>query len=103
MFKLITSKSITAIAATAFATILTGGLAVFLTTTTPEANATPALDPVLARPDVQTNAKGDRLLALVKGSACSSRAWPNYDQSCQFDLRQPADAQARVVRLIPMR
>ena len=31
-------------------------------------------------------AKGDRLRPLVKGAACSARSWPNYDQSCQFDL-----------------
>ena len=26
------------------------------------------------------------LRPLVKGAACSARSWPNYDQSCQFDL-----------------
>jgi hypothetical protein len=40
---------------------------------------------------------------LLTGAACSARGWPHYEQSCQFDLRQPADALARTVRVIAMR
>ena len=40
--------------------------------------------------------------ALVKGSVCSSRGWPHYEQSCQFDLRSPANA-ARTIRVIAVR
>ena len=39
----------------------------------------------------QPHAKGDRLPVLAKGAACSSRGWPHYEQSCQFDRRRPAN------------
>ncbi len=40
--------------------------------------------------------------ALLKGGACSLLEWPNYEQSCQFDARQPA-GEMRTVRIIANR
>lgn len=80
------ATSITAIAVSALivAGALLAGSVVFLTSIALDAKAeTPvvsALLPVLA--------KSDRLPATMKGSACSSQSWPNYDRNCQFDLRQ---------------
>jgi len=45
--------------------------------------------------------KADRLPLLVTGAACSSHSWPNYDQSCQFDLRRPA-GEVRTVRVVAL-
>jgi hypothetical protein len=50
----------------------------------------------------QALAKGDRPDPLVMAPECSSRGWPYYEQSCQFDLRSPAH-QARTVRIIALR
>jgi hypothetical protein len=38
----------------------------------------------------------------LKGEACSLLEWPNYEQSCQFDARQPA-GEMRTVRIIAVR
>jgi hypothetical protein len=38
----------------------------------------------------------------LKGGACSLLAWPNYELSCQFDVRQPV-AGMRTVRIIAVR
>ena len=62
--------------------------------------------PAKAQPQVSADAehalaKGDRLRALVKGAACSARSWPNYDQTCQFDLRTSAD-HVRPVRVLDL-
>jgi hypothetical protein len=48
------------------------------------------------------SAKGDRLRPLAMASECSTRGWPHYEQSCQFDLRGP-EHQARTVRIIALR
>ena len=48
---------------------------------------------------LQPHPKGDRLPLLVTGAACSSHSWPNYDQSCQFDLRRSA-GEVRTVRVV---
>ena len=85
---IVAATSITTIAVSAL--IVTGALlagsVVFLTSIALEAKAetltASALQPVLA--------KSDRLPATMKGSACSSQSWPNYDRNCQFDLRQAA-------------
>jgi len=37
-----------------------------------------------------------------KGGACSLLEWPNYEHSCQFDVRPPA-ADMRTVRIIAVR
>jgi hypothetical protein len=95
MFKLISTNSIAAVALAAVAASLMVGIA----TPLPEAQAAP----VLAQPQAALSAKGDRLPQLLTGAACSARGWPHYEQSCQFDLRQPADALARTVRVIAMR
>ena len=66
-------------------TVLLGsavGMAIFFILA-PPAKAQPQ---VLSADFEHALAKGDRLRPLVKGSACSARSWPNYDQSCQFDL-----------------
>lgn len=95
MFKSIAAKSITVIAAAG----IVAGLAAFLTSLVPEAYAEPQVTGAL----LQLHAKGVRLPALVTGSACSSRSWPNYDHSCQFDLRKPTDEARAVVRIIALR
>jgi hypothetical protein len=92
MLKSITTKSITAIAAAAMA----ASLAVFLTSAVPEAKAASHVS------GAQPLAKGDRLSALTRGAACSSRSWPYYDQNCRFDLRKPAN-DAPTVRIIALR
>jgi hypothetical protein len=89
MLKFITADSMAVVALAAFAASLTIGI------------ATPA--PVLAQQQVALLAKADRLPQLLTGAACSARGWPNYEQRCQFDLRRPADALSRTVRVIAMR
>jgi hypothetical protein len=75
-----------------------GGLAVFLITGVPQAKAEPKVQVAVH----QTQVKADRLSGVVKGTACSSLGWPHYEQSCQFDLRRPAD-DMRKVRIIALR
>ena len=77
---------------------LVASLAVFFTSVAPEAKAETAVNDSVQ----QTSAKGDRLPLLSTGAACSSRAWPNYDQACQFDVRSGAK-DARTVRIIALR
>ena len=50
----------------------------------------------------QTSARSDRLRVPVKGAACAQRAWPDFEQKCQFDFRESA-GETRVVRVIAMR
>jgi hypothetical protein len=45
---------------------------------------------------------GDRHVLTVKGTACSQRGWPDFERSCQFDLRQPAE-EVRTVRVLDLR
>jgi hypothetical protein len=92
MLKSITAKSITAIAAAAFVASLAG----FSPSAVPAAKAASDVK------GEQPLAKGDRLSALVRGAACSSRSWPYYDQNCRFDLRKPAN-EAPTVRIIALR
>jgi len=66
------------------------GLIVFVTSGTPKAN------------DANVSAKADRSIVAAKGAACSAHAWPNFEPSCQFDLRKPA-AEARPVRVLAFR
>lgn len=70
------------------------GLVVFATSATPKANV-----PDIERAPPQLVANIDHLGVSVRGTACSQRGWPNYEQNCQFDLRRPANA-ARSVRVI---
>jgi hypothetical protein len=79
MFKSVTGKSITAIAAIAAAGLV-ASLATFSTSGVPK-----------------TKAAGDHLPALAKGAACSSHGWPYYEQTCQ------SGNAARAVRIIPLR
>ncbi len=95
MFKSIVAKSITAVATAGLA----AGVVVVLTSGVPEAKADTL---VLLAPQHQSNAKSDRIPALLKGAACSSRGWPHYEPRCQFDLRRPAN-EARTVRVIALR
>jgi hypothetical protein len=94
MFKSVSATSIAAIAAAA----LVAGLAVFFTSAVPQARAESRVEGALPQP----LAKSDRLPVLVTGAACSSRGWPHYEQSCQFDLRRPA-GEAPTVRIIALR
>jgi hypothetical protein len=50
----------------------------------------------------QSTPKTDRLPLARKGTACSARAWPDFEQTCQFDLRKPAD-DVQKVRVIALR
>ncbi len=79
------------------AAALVAGLIVFVTSGAPKANA-----PDVERAPPQSIAKANRLAVAVRGAACSQRAWPNFEQSCQYDLRQPA-SEARAVRVIALR
>ena len=76
---------------------LVGGVSVLLSGVL-EVSAEPQVKPAV----YLVNAKSDRLPVLVKGAACSSRGWPNYEQSCQFDKRRSVD-DTRVVRVIALR
>jgi hypothetical protein len=73
------------------------GLFVFVASAAPRTNVS-----VDTRPLPQVSAKGDRLPLHVKGAACSRHAWPNFEQRCQFDFRNP-DSEARTVRVIALR
>jgi hypothetical protein len=73
------------------------GLFVFATSAAPKANVS-----VDTRPLPQVSATGDRLPLHVKGAACSQHAWPNFEQRCQFDFRNP-ESEARTVRVIALR
>jgi hypothetical protein len=86
-------KSIIRMAAAA----VVAGLFVFATSATPKANV-PDADRALP----QFLVKGDRLSVVVRGTACSQRGWPNFEQNCQFDRRRPANA-AQAVRVIALR
>ena len=74
----------------------TVGLLVFLTADAPNASAE------VAGAQVQRAAKSERLLASVKGTACSTRGWPHFEQGCLFDDRGSAD-DVRTVRVIALR
>ena len=88
MLQLITMKDqlMVAIAAT-----IAAGMVFFYDLCALQAKAPPQVTSALA--------KGDRLRPLVKGDACSGRSWPNYNQTCQFDLRKSAD-HVRPVRVL---
>jgi hypothetical protein len=88
MIKFVFAKSIAAVAA--------AGLAAFLVSVVPEAKADA---PMIGSPQV-SNVKTDGLPALA--AACLAQAWPQYDRSCQFDRRRPANV-ARTVRVIALR
>ena len=51
-------------------------------------------------PEPQSIAEGPS--TLPKGGACSLLEWPNYEQGCQFDVRQPA-GEMRTIRIIAIR
>ena len=93
MLKFITTKSVTVAAAA----IIAAGMAIFLILA-PPAKAQPQVTSAVVE---HVLAKGDRLRPLVKGAACSARSWPNYDQTCQFDLRTSAD-HVRPVRVLDL-
>lgn len=86
-------KSIIRIGAAA----LVAGLIVFLTSAAPEANVAGS-----EQAKRLSSENSDRLPVLVKGAACSQRAWPNYEQGCLYDFRAPAHG-ARTVRVIALR
>jgi hypothetical protein len=73
------------------------GLIVFATSAAPKANVPEVADALPA-----LLVKSDRLPLPVKGAACSKHGWPNFEQSCQFDLRKPAN-EALTVRVLALR
>jgi hypothetical protein len=93
MLKFITMKSVMGTAAATIA----AGMAIFMSVA-PQAKASPQVTSAVVEHFL---AKGDRLRPLVKGAACSARSWPNYDQTCQFDLRTSAD-HVRPVRVLDL-
>ena len=81
------------------------GLFVFATSAAPKASAS-----VDTRALPQPSAIGDRLSLRMTGAACSRHAWPNFEQRCQFDFRNPEsfdfrnpESKARTVRGIALR
>ncbi len=50
----------------------------------------------------QVVAAGGRHAILPRGTACSAHGWPHFEQSCQFDRRNPAN-EARNARVIILR
>ena len=48
-----------------------------------------------------TFADSSHLRIAIRGNLCSAHGWPNFERSCQFDLREPAD-EARAVRVIAL-
>jgi hypothetical protein len=73
------------------------GVVVFLTTLAPKANA-----PVDTRALPQASAKGDRLPLAVKGAACSTHGWPDFERRCQYDFRKPTN-EGQKVRIVALR
>jgi hypothetical protein len=73
------------------------GVVVFATTLAPRANSLVGMG---AQP--QTSIKGDRLMLALKGAACSTHGWPDFERSCQFDLRTSAN-EGQKVRIISLR
>src|SRR5579862_1005668 len=100
MFRSFSAPLVTTIASVSaiMAATFLGGLTVVLISGVSDAKARPVIGLAVQ----ETHAKGDRLPVLQKGAACSSRAWPNYEPSCQFDIRRPFD-EMRTVRIIALR
>jgi hypothetical protein len=93
MLNLITTKWVTIAAAATIA----AGMAISMTVA-PQAKAPPQVTSAVVEPVL---AKGDRFRPLMKGAACSARSRPNYEQTCQFDLRTSAD-HVRPVRVLDL-
>jgi hypothetical protein len=93
MFKSVTANSFIIIATAA----VIAGLGVFVDSIVPQVNAEP-----LVQPTLQSHAKGDRLPNLAREAVCAPRSWPNYAQSCQFDLRRSANDVVRNIRMIDL-
>ena len=89
-----TVASVSAIVA---ATTFVGGLVIFLLSGVPAAKAEAEKVAVQQAP-----AEDNRLPVFVKGAACSALGWPNYEPSCQFDMRRPGD-EMRTVRIVALR
>jgi hypothetical protein len=100
MFRSFSAPLVTAVASASaiMAVTFLGGLTVFLISGVSDAKAKPVTPTAVE----QTQAKGDRLPVLQKGATCSSRAWPNYEPNCQFDMRRPF-GEMRTVRVIALR
>jgi hypothetical protein len=73
------------------------GIVVFLTTLSPN-----AVVPVDASAPLAASAKADRLPLAVKGAACSTHGWPDFEKRCQFDFREHPN-RAHDVRIIALR
>lgn len=90
------ATGLASVGAIAVATLV-GGATVLLSDV-PAVKAEPQIKP--AAP--QALAKGDPLRVVPKGTACSELGWPNFEASCQFDLRRPA-GEFRAIRVIALR
>jgi hypothetical protein len=87
------------------------GLLVFLTADAPKASADATgvqvqraakSERVKSERVKSERVKSERLPASVKGTACSARGWPHFEQNCLFDDRGSA-ADVRTVRVIALR
>ena len=94
MTKSTTLQTIIAVAAAA----AVAGVVVFMMPGAPQAQTVAQVAQV-AQVLPASHSKADRLPLLVSGAACSLHSWPNYDQSCQFDLRRAA-GDVRSVRVV---
>lgn len=93
MYRSISDKfSITNSTTTVAASALLAALVVFVLPAGPKAEAKPIASHLanVARP-----------LVVARTSPCNLTNWPNYEPSCQFDLRRPGAVPA--VRIIALR
>lgn len=97
MFHSISGPSAGTVASVCTITVATfvAGLVAFSMSGVLEVKAEPKIT-VAAHP------KADRRPVAWKGTACSQLGWPNYEKSCQFDMRRPAD-EMQQVRIIALR
>lgn len=72
------------------------GAVVFLT------DAAPTNAPAEGTNALPLAVKGDRLPLVTRGTACSKHGWPNFEQRCQYDFRQPPQ-ETQTVRVIALR
>ncbi len=84
------------------AAVVLAGVIAFAVSAAPAANDHSGNGGATQETPPQPFAKTDRLPLAVKGAACSSRGWPDFEPKCQFDIRENA-GEARAVRIIALR
>jgi hypothetical protein len=91
MFKSMTSQSIAAVVAAG----LVASFIALVMSGAPVAKAEPLIG---GEPQGVVKA----VVETATERSCSLQSWPNYEQSCQFDLREPSN-ERRSVRVIVLR